>query len=98
VPAPEIADSTAFAAAGDLLTSEFGAELVILNLRDGVYYGLEDVGARIWSLLREPVTLGAIRDALVAEDDVDPARCEQDLRALIRALVSKGLVRVLESR
>jgi hypothetical protein len=98
VTVSHITDSTTLAAAGDLLTSEFGTELVILNLQDGVYYGLEDVGARIWSLLREPVTLGAIRDALVSEYDVDPARCEQDLRALVRTLVSKGLVRTGESR
>src|SRR2546425_336588 len=91
-----IPDSAVVIAAGDLLASDFGAELVILNLRDGVYYGLEDVGARIWNLLQKPVTVPAMRDVLVKEYDVDASRCERDLRSLLRDLVSRGLVEIRE--
>jgi hypothetical protein len=92
-----IEDSATVVAAGDLLACEFGAELVILNLRDGVYYGLEDVGARLWSLLQQPVTVSAIRDALVAEYDVEPARCGRDVRALLQNLAARGLIEVRQS-
>jgi hypothetical protein len=87
-----------FVADDDVLTTEFGDEIVILHLRDGVYYGLEDVGARIWQLLRTPVSLPAIRDAIVAEFDVDPARCEQDVRSLIAKLTERGLVQMQGGR
>jgi predicted RecB family endonuclease len=79
-------------AADDLLASEFGSEVVILDLRDGVYYSLDDVGARIWNLLRQPVTVAAIRDDIVAEFDVEPTRCERDIRVLLDELISRGLV------
>jgi sulfur transfer complex TusBCD TusB component (DsrH family) len=95
--ARHISDTATVVAAGELLTSEFGAELVILNLRDGVYYGLEDVGSRLWSLLQRPVTVAAIRDALVAEYDVEPARCGRDVRALLQDLAARGLIEVRES-
>lgn len=91
-----IPESATVVAAGELLASEFGDELVILNLRDGVYYGLEDVGARIWKLLQAPVSVPAIREAIVAEYDVEPARCERDLRTLLGELSAKGLVEVRE--
>jgi hypothetical protein len=94
VRARVISNSTCVVAAGDLLASEFGDELVILNLRDGVYYGLEDVGARIWRLLQKPVSVPAIREALVAEFDVEPARCERDVRALLGELAAKGLIEI----
>lgn len=81
-------------AAKDMLSSEFGTELVLLNLHDGVYYGLEDVGARIWKLLQQPVTVVAMRDALVSEYDVEPGRCERDLRALLGKLASRGLIEI----
>ena len=81
-------------AAGDVLASEFGDELIILNLRDGVYYGLEDVGARIWQLLQRPISVAALRDALVTEFEVDPARCEQDVLTLLADLAGKGLVEI----
>ena len=93
-----ISESAIVVAAADVLVSEFGDELVLLNLRDGVYYGLEDVGARVWALLRQPTTLPAIRDTLVSEYDVEPERCEQDARALIGDLVTRGLVTIQEQR
>jgi sulfur transfer complex TusBCD TusB component (DsrH family) len=94
--AQHISDTATVVAAGDLLASDFGAEQVILNLRDGVYYGLEDVGARIWSLLQRPITVSAIRDALVAEYDVESARCERDVQALLQDLAARGLIEVRE--
>jgi hypothetical protein len=62
-----------------------------------VYYGLEDVGARLWSLLQRPVTVSAIRDTLVAEYDVEPARCGRDVRALLQNLAARGLIEVRQS-
>ncbi len=89
-----IPDSATIVAAADLLVSEFESELVVLNLRDGVYYGLQDVGVRIWTLLQEPVTVMAVRDTLVSEYDVEPSRCERDLRALLKELASRGLIEI----
>ena len=92
-----ISETAVLVAAGDLLASDFGGtEQVILNLQDGVYYGLEDVGARIWQLLRKPTTIRAVLGALVEEYDVDPERCERDLRALLAELASRGLVEIRE--
>jgi hypothetical protein len=96
VTVSSIPDSATIVATSDLLTNEFGAELVILNLRDGVYYGLEDVGARIWSLLQQPVSVAAICRALASEYDVAPTRCAQDVRSLVAALASRGLVQIRE--
>jgi len=41
------------------------AEAVILDLKSGVYYGLNDVGTRIWHLIQEPKTLNEIQDAIL---------------------------------
>jgi hypothetical protein len=96
MPVRPIPDSATVVAAADLLFNTFDREMVILNLRDGVYYGLEDVGARLWSLLQRPITVAAIRDALVAEYDVEPARCGRDVRALLQNLAARGLIEVRE--
>jgi len=96
--ARDLPDTATVVAAGDLLHSVFGAETVILSLKDGVYYGLEDVGARIWSLLQRPTTVSAIRDALVAEYDIEPERCGRDLVALLKDLAARGLVEVRQRR
>jgi hypothetical protein len=89
-----IPDSAVISPAKDVLVSEFGDELVILNLRDGIYYGLDDVGARIWRILKQSATISAIRDALVEEYDVDPDRSERDVRTLVEECASRGLVEI----
>ena len=91
-----LADTTTIVAAREVLVSMFGDEIVLLNLRDGVYYGLEDVGARVWMLLEQPVTVAAIREALVSEYDVEPERCDRDTRALLTELAANGLIEIRE--
>lgn len=73
-------------------------EVAILDLAAGVYYSLDPVGARVWELLAAPRSVGAIRDALVAEYDVEPARCERDLLELLRDLARAGLVEIRDGR
>ena len=91
---PDLLSTTVVVATADALTAEFGEELVVLNALTGVYYGLEKVGARVWALLKEPTTLGALRDAIAAEYDVRADVCEHDLAALVTSLRSVGLVDV----
>ncbi len=86
--------STVLVALDELLSGEFDAETVILDLRNGTYYGLEETGARIWQLLKRPTSLGALRDALVQEYAVEPRRCERDLRELLGQLLERRLIRV----
>lgn len=86
--------ATVVVAAGELLSSEFDADAVILDLRTGVYYGLDGAGARIWQLLQRPTSLLALRDRITTEYDVDARRCETDLRELLRHLLERGLIRV----
>jgi hypothetical protein len=79
-------------AAREQVSSDLGGEVAILDLKSGTYYGLDAVGARIWSLLQEPRTVEEIRDVLVREYEVDDERCERDLVALLQRLADEGLV------
>lgn len=78
----------------DQVFCDLAGEAVILNLKSGVYYGLDAVGARIWNLIQVPMTVDDIRDALLKEYDVEPGRCERDLLALLQELAAKGLIEV----
>ena len=82
--------------AGDVLSSELGSEHVLLNLRDGMYYGLEDVGSDIWKLLQKPVSIAEICAAVVENRDVDPERCRHDVVKLVGELVDRQLVELCD--
>ncbi len=90
-----ISSGSTVVAARDQVSSDLGGEEVgILDLKAGVYYGLDDVGARIWNLLQEPKSVSEIRDVLLEEYDVEADRCERDLLALLQRLADEGLVEV----
>ena len=80
------------AAAPDLMASDLAGEMVLLNLADGVYYGLDAVGAHVWRLLDQPRTVRAVVDDVVAQYHVDRARCENDVLTFLEDLSSHGLV------
>ena len=81
-------------AAKDQVSCDLAGEAAILNLKSGVYYGLDPVGARIWKLIQEPRSVDEIRKALLDEYDVEPERCQSDLLALLEKLLAEGLIEV----
>ncbi|MFQ5678753.1 MAG: PqqD family peptide modification chaperone [Gemmatimonadota bacterium] len=74
------------------VSSDLGGEVVVLELGAGKYFGLDDVAARVWSLLQSPITVGELESALLAEYDVDARRCAEDLDAFLRELADRNLV------
>lgn len=78
--------------ARDVVFRELGGEMVLLNLKSGVYYGLNETGTQMWSLLVELKDPGRVVDALEREYAADRAQLEGDLRALLGTLRAKGLI------
>ena len=78
----------------DVLFQELQGEAVLLNLKSGVYFGLDPVGTRIWQLFAEHEVLAEIARTIVAEYDVAEDRCSADLLALVGDLERQGLVAV----
>jgi hypothetical protein len=81
-------------AAKEQVSSDLAGEAVILDFKSGVYYGLNEVGARIWNLIQQPKTVSEIRDAIVAEYEIEPEVCDRDLKALLQQLEASGLIEV----
>jgi hypothetical protein len=89
-----LSDESRIVASTDQVSSDLAGDAAILNLKSGVYYGLDPVGAHIWSLIQEPVTFAQIRDALLDYYDVEKSRLESDLRDLLGQLAEHGLVEI----
>lgn len=71
---------------------EVDGEAVLLNLATEAYFGLDEVGTRMWYALTEGGSLTAAFETLAAEFEVEPVRLEADLRGLLQRLLSLGLV------
>jgi hypothetical protein len=90
----QILKTSTVVTAKDQVWCELVGEAVILNLKSGIYYGLNTVGARVWSLIQEPQTVSVVLDTLLEEYDVEPDRCESDLLALLQDLAGRELIEV----
>jgi hypothetical protein len=87
-----ITTATTVAASKDQVFCDLAGEAAILNLTNSVYYGLDIVGARIWTLVQEPITVAAVRDVILREYDVEQEQCERDLLGLLQKLSAEGLI------
>ncbi len=79
----------------DQVSCDLEGEAAILNLKDGVYYGLNPVGTRIWALLKERTqTVRELRQKMLDEYEVGLEECDRDLQALLDELRQHGLVEI----
>lgn len=69
-------------------------EAAILSLKDGVYYGLDPVAARIWKLLKEHKKVSKVRDLMLQQFRVESDRLTHDLIELIERLAELGLLEI----
>jgi len=87
-------DQSIVAATKDQVSCSLGEEAAILNTKEGIYYGLDPVGAQIWQLLQTPRKVADIQAVLVRDYDVEPERCQRDLLVLLGDLLQAGLIEV----
>lgn len=78
----------------DALIQPTGGEAIVLDIASERYFGLNQVGARLWELLQADPDLGAAHRQLLTEFDVAPAQLEHDLLTVVADLAGAGLVTV----
>ncbi|MFZ4663396.1 MAG: PqqD family peptide modification chaperone [Caldilineaceae bacterium] len=78
----------------DILAAPMGEETVMMSMSRNNYYGLDEVGSRVWALLAQPQTLTDLCTALQQEFAVDDETCQREVTTLVQALVAADLVNV----
>jgi hypothetical protein len=80
--------------ADEILSSRVDRETVILNLKTGMYHGLDPVGTRFFEVLKGTPNLAEAHRQLLCEFDVPADRLEADLLALSEEMLAKGILAV----
>jgi hypothetical protein len=91
----QIDQSTTLRAAREQVSCTVEDEAVILHVRNGVYFGLNPVGAFVWNHLKQPHRLSELKEKVFAEFEVSDEQCEADLRELLSDLLKSGLIEVV---
>ena len=82
----------------DVLSQEVSGETVLLYLNSENYFGLNDVGTRIWQLMQEDGDLQKVYDTMLDEYDVDKKQLGKDMEELVAKFVDAGLIEIGEGR
>lgn len=78
--------------ADHVVATVHGARTVLLDARGGHYYGLDEVGSRIWALLQEGATEEELAARLAEEYDADINRLRSDVAAFVNQMRKQRLV------
>ena len=77
-----------------VLFRDLDGEAVLLETGTGRYYGLNEVGTRMWLMIQSHGEIGAVCRALLAEYEVPEDRLREDLERFVETLAARGLVRM----
>ena len=80
----------------EVLFRELDDEAVILELASGRYYGLDEVGTRMWQLLRQHGCLRPVHQALLEEYQVAEDQLRRDLLEFVDDLAARKLLELHE--
>jgi len=73
---------------------EVERSVVMMSLDLGKYFGLNEVGSRIWELLEQPRSMADLCAVLQQEFDVDPNACHEEVSEFLVTLAKEGLIQI----
>lgn len=85
---------TLYERATNLLEAELGEELMAMDVASGSCFGFNSVATHIWRQLACPKSFRELSGSLIAEYEVGPEQCAEELQVLLNDLIEKRLVRL----
>ena len=83
---------TNFKIAKDIVISEINDESVLLNLKTGIYFQVNELGSFIVSELKNFTNTSILQEKITSNFDVKAELCMQDLENFIEILLAKDLL------
>ena len=83
---------TPLRASTDCVVRDVLGDIVLLNLRNGAYYGLDETGAEIWDMLQNGADLQTLTDTLHMRSGEDRARINADLLTFLSDMLEHKLI------
>jgi hypothetical protein len=76
-----------------IVQSKIGAEVVMLDMDSGFYFGLNSVASVIWGMLTNEISFETLVDQLMAQFEVERSLCEADTKELLDEMLEKNIIR-----
>jgi hypothetical protein len=77
----------------DVIWTDLSDEIVILKLDTGIYFGLDQVGARIWKLIADGRSRDQVLREITSAYETSGEQVARDFDELLSELAQEGLVK-----
>jgi coenzyme PQQ synthesis protein D (PqqD) len=77
-----------------VMVRQLGEESVLLDLDSESYFGLDETGTRMWTVLTAAGSLEEAFETLRVEYEVDPGKLRTDLARFVEALAEARLIEI----
>ncbi|MBN8837092.1 MAG: PqqD family protein [Sphingobacteriia bacterium] len=74
------------------LCSALGDEMVMMDMENGDYIGINNVGTDIWSILEKPASIKDIVNHLLTGYDVSEEQCTKEVHAFLIKMHEQNLL------
>ena len=75
--------------------TDLNGEKVMMNIEKGIYYSLNEVGSRIWELMKKDITVQEIINILLMEYEIDNDTCEKAVLSYLKDMEDAELIKVI---
>ena len=89
-----IKSDTLVIAAKSVVYCELGDGAALLDTRSGTYFGLNEVGLHLWSLVQEPCRVDRLVMSVLNHYDVEEQRAFEDIKQILARLADAGLIQI----
>jgi hypothetical protein len=88
-----IGPNTVVSRSEEPVSAEVDGTVVMMSIDQGMYFGLEGVGSRIWALIEQPRSVRDLCGALTQEFDIDAESCHHEVVEFLEELLDAQLIR-----
>jgi hypothetical protein len=87
-----IDDATRISRNPSILVAEVDAEIVMMGIQQGQYFGLDNIGSDIWKRIDPPCLFADLVDALTRDYNAERATIAADVSQLLRKMAAHNVV------
>ncbi|MFY2249349.1 lasso peptide biosynthesis PqqD family chaperone [Priestia megaterium] len=77
------------------IVSDMGNEKVMLNIKNGKYYNLGEIGGEIWESISKPTEVNNLVNHIVKKYDVQTDKCEEEVISFLENLYQESLIKLV---
>lgn len=88
-------ESTIERNSANLLTSEIGDEMVMMDMEAGNYISLNKIGRVIWEYIEKPIKVSDLINKLTTRFNVDQDQCTTDTQEYLHSMLLQKAINIV---